>query len=369
MVDAEVWVLGGTGRTGRGVAADLAGRGVETVLVGRDADRLTAAAAPLGLRTVVAHTAAETVAAVERDRPRVVVNTVGPFVTTAAPLLEVCTRIGASYVDIANDVAAVLSLLGQHQAAVAAGCTFVTGAGFGVVATESVVARLCEGEPVPAHVRVDAVPALATEPGVLGEALAGTIVEGLPGVGGGRRYQGRRYRDGRLAAAPVGGEPQRLVTPDGDGVLTSAMPLGDLVAAQRGSQAPSVLAASSELPSATAARFGMRLGMPLLGVAAVRRLARTRLAQIQLAARPAPRSHSWGHAQVQWVDGRTREGWLQLGEAQAITITLMAEVAARLLAGNERAGAYTPVALFGPSLAERCGGTYLIDETGQGVRC
>lgn len=368
MADAEVWVLGGTGRVGRGVAADLAGRGVQTVMVGRDAGRLAAAAAPLGLRTVVASTAAETVAAIERDRPRVVVNTIGPFVTTAAPLLEVCTRIGTSYVDLANDVAAALSLLGQHEAAVAAGCTLVTGAGFGVVATESVVARLCEGEPAPTHVRVDAVPAAALEPGSFGEALAGTIVEGLPGVDGGRRYQGRRYRAGRLAPAPVGGEPQRLTTPDGDHVLTSAMPLGDLVAAQRGSRAPSVLAASSELPSATAARLGLRFGMSLLGVAAVRRLARTHLAQIQLAARPAPRSHSWGHAQVNWADGRIREGWLQLGEAQAVTITLMAEVVARLLAGTGRPGAYTPVALFGPSLAESSGGTYLIDQTAHGVR-
>lgn len=368
MPNGELWVLGGTGRTGRGVAADLAGRGVETVLVGRDSGRLAAAGAPLGLRTVVAPTPEDTVAAIERDRPRVVVNTVGPFVTSAAPLLEACTGIGSSYVDLANDVAPVLSLLGQHEAAVAAGCTLVTGSGFGVVATESVVARLCEGEPVPAHVRVDAVPALVIEPGLLGEALAGTIVEGLPGVDGGRRYQGRRYLAGRLAPFPVGGEPQRLTTPDGDQVLTSAMPLGDLVAAHRASQAPSVLAASSELSSATAARLGLRIAMPLLAVPAVRRLTRNRLAKIQLAARPAPRSHSWGHARVEWADGRVREGWLQLSEAQAVTITLTAEVAARLLAGTGRPGAYTPVALFGPSLAESCGGTYLIDQTARGAR-
>ena len=37
----DVWILGGTGRAGRGVAADLAGGGgIEPVLVGRDAGRL-----------------------------------------------------------------------------------------------------------------------------------------------------------------------------------------------------------------------------------------------------------------------------------------------------------------------------------------
>ncbi len=364
MVNGEVWVLGGTGRTGRGVAEDLADRGVETVLVGRDPSRLAAAAAPLGLRTVVAPTPADTVAAIERDRPRVVVNTAGPFVTSAPPLLQACTGIGTNYVDLANDVAAVLGLLGQHEAAVVAGCTLVTGSGFGVVATESVVTRLCENEPTPAHVRVDAAPALAIEPGRLGEALAGTIVEGLPGIDGGRRYQGRRYLAGRLAPAPVGGQPLRLTTPDGDQILTSAMPLGDLVAAHQASQAPSVLAASSELPSAPVARLGMRIAMPLLTVPTVRRLTRNRLARIQLAAHPAPRTHSWGHARVEWADGRVREGWLQLGEAQAVTVSLLAEVAARLVAGTGRPGAYTPVALLGASLAESCGGTYLIDQTG-----
>lgn len=155
--------------------------------------------------------------AIRGDRPRVVVNTVGPFMTSAAPLLEACQAIGSSYVDLANDVAAVLSLLGQHEAAVAAGCTFVTGSGsgFGVVATE----------------------------------LAGTIVEGLPDLEGGRRYQGLRYLAGRLAPGPVGDEPQRLTTPDGDQVVTSTMPLGDLVAAHRARRSsPRGLAAARRSP-------------------------------------------------------------------------------------------------------------------------
>jgi acyl-CoA synthetase (AMP-forming)/AMP-acid ligase II len=36
-----------------------------------------------------------------------------------------------------------------------------------------------------------------------------------------------------------------------------------------------------------------------------------------------------------------------------------AEVARRLLAGEGKPGAHTPAALFGPSLAQACGGAYL----------
>ncbi len=39
-----------------------------------------------------------------------------------------------------------------------------------------------------------------------------------------------------------------------------------------------------------------------------------------------------------------------------------AEVARRLLAGEGRPGAFTPAALFGPSLALACGGEYVIDD-------
>ena len=39
----EVWILGGTGRSGRAIAAELVSRGITPVLVGRDAARLAEA--------------------------------------------------------------------------------------------------------------------------------------------------------------------------------------------------------------------------------------------------------------------------------------------------------------------------------------
>lgn len=50
---------------------------------------------------------------------------------------------GGHYVDLANDLVAMPRLLSLHEAAAAADRTVVTGTGFGVLATEVVVARLC----------------------------------------------------------------------------------------------------------------------------------------------------------------------------------------------------------------------------------
>jgi hypothetical protein len=203
------------------------------------------------------------------------------------------------------------------------------------------------------------VPSLAIEAGVVGEALAGTILDGLPGVAGGGRFQSRRIAGGQLAPARIGADAMRLRLPDGSEVTTAGMPLGELLAAQRASGAPFVLSASSEAPSAPLIRAVLPVALPALNWAPLREFAKRRLAGVRMKATDRPREHSWGHAVVTWADGETREGWLRLGDAQAFTGAVPAEVARRLLAGAGRPGAYTPAALFGATLAESCGGEFL----------
>jgi hypothetical protein len=206
------------------------------------------------------------------------------------------------------------------------------------------------------------IPSLETEGGPIGEALSGTILDGLPGVEGGGRYDGRRYQNGRLVRARIGGDVAHFTLPDGARVTTAGMPLGELIAAQRASGAPSVIAASSEAPTSPVVRAVLPLATALLAVGPVRDFAKSRLARIRLKARPRPREHSWGHARIEWADGTTREGWLRIGDAQAFTGAVPAEITRRLLAGEGRPGSYTPAALFGPSLAQACGGEYMIGD-------
>ena len=223
----EVWILGGTGRSGRAIAAEL--------LAGA-CPRSWSAATPPACKTppprggpghnpntnVVAASIEAAAAEIQRQQPAVVIDTVGPFTTTAGPIVRACLP-GSHYVDLANDLPAVAALLDLDQQATAAGKTLVTGAGFGVTATESVVVQLTQrrseqlGQPsdpalteAPARVRVDMVPSLAIEAGVLGEALAGTILDGFPDARGRGRYEGRRYENGRLVRAPIAGHPASL---------------------------------------------------------------------------------------------------------------------------------------------------------------
>ena len=125
-----VWVLGGTGRTGTAIATRLIARGIAPVLVGRSADRLQAIATPLGLASIVAAGPEAMAAAIRRERPGVVVNTIGPFVATSAAIFAACLDVGGDYLDLANDMGAVPAVLARHDDATSAGSTIVTGAGF-----------------------------------------------------------------------------------------------------------------------------------------------------------------------------------------------------------------------------------------------
>ncbi len=351
----EVWVLGATGRTGRAVATQLHERGVPLVLVGRNRARLEGVVAELGgAPRLLVGTLTSALAALAQDAPAVVVNTVGPFTTTALGVARACPP-GTHYVDVANELQAVQEILDFDREAADTGRVFVTGAGFGVLATESVLLRLCDGQPPATRVRVDALASVATEPGVIGSALAHSIVDGIPSGGW-------EVRHGRLAPAPVFGEPTQLTTPDGDAVASASLPSGELLAAWRASKADVVVAASSLAPTGAVVRLMMPVVSAVFRIPGVTDFAARRLARVKTRAQDRPRQFSWAHARAEWSSGVVREGWLRAGDAMTFTAVATAEVAQRLAKGEGRPGAHTPGALFGPALAVAAGGEFLIDQ-------
>lgn len=353
---SEIWILGASGRSGRAVARELAVRQAALVLVGRDANGLNALASEIGgtTRILAANSLNEIKAQLSRSGPVVVANFIGPFAETALPIVRACAA-GSHYLDLSNELPSILAVLALHEEACAAGRCLVGGAGFGVLATESVVLKLCENRPPAVRVRVDAVP-FVDSPGRIGPTVAASVIEGLPAGG-------RRYADGQLVRAGLGSDPEQLTLPDGSTVATGAIPSGDLEAARRASGAPFAVAASSMVPGTLFLRAMMPVASALLSLRPIREFAKRRLANVNVAPVEESRknSSSWAHARVEWADGSIREGWLRAGEAMGFTARVAAEVAFRLSRDEGRPGAYTPGALFGFALAAQAGGEFLGD--------
>jgi len=107
--DRTVAVFGAAGHTGRFVVSELRRRGLTTILSGRDAAKLNAvAAAHPGSEARVA--SVDDPASLDRaiSGAAAVINCAGPFIDTAAPLIEAAIRGRIHYLDVTAEQRAAL---------------------------------------------------------------------------------------------------------------------------------------------------------------------------------------------------------------------------------------------------------------------
>ena len=124
--NAFVAVYGATGHTGRFVVQELVRRGLPVVAVGRGAAQATP-----GVPTRLA--AIDDPAALDRafEGCAVVINCAGPFLDTAAPLIEAALRAGCSYLDVTAEQASAQDTFERYdERARAAGRVVIPAAGF-----------------------------------------------------------------------------------------------------------------------------------------------------------------------------------------------------------------------------------------------
>ena len=271
---SDLWLLGATARSGRAVVEQLAAPQLSPVLVGRGTPRLRAIAAATekDLRIATAGSVEAVVAELSRHTPDVLINTIGAFTKTAVPVARAYSP-GTHYVDVSSELPSLISLLALQDEAASSGRTFVTAAGFGVPAAESVVLKLCEGQPPTLRVRVDAVLAVESGRGRLGEALASTIVDAAAGGG-------RRYAKGRLERIRALSDLETLTMPDCSTVKTACCPSGELEGARRAGGAAFALAASTLAPTSVVLRALLPPVMTLMRIRAASNFSKRRLAAV-----------------------------------------------------------------------------------------
>ncbi|WP_157252377.1 saccharopine dehydrogenase family protein [Nonomuraea typhae] len=148
----DIVLFGATGYTGRLIAAYLAGiEGLDWAVAGRDRARLEALGH--GVPVLVADVGEpDSIAALAR-RARVLITTVGPYISYGEPLVAACAEAGTHYVDLTGEPEFVDRMyLLHHDRAVASGAKIVHACGFDSIPYDlgvlHNVSRLPEGVPI-----------------------------------------------------------------------------------------------------------------------------------------------------------------------------------------------------------------------------
>jgi saccharopine dehydrogenase (NAD+, L-lysine-forming) len=314
---ATIVILGASGTMGGLVAREAIRKDFLIVLAGRQADPLLqlASSLPAGsARAAIVDIADPTILESVIEQADVVVNTVGPFSQFAEPVISACLQSGTSYVDLANELSAVRALLERDAEARLQGVQLVTGAGFGVVATETLALMLAQASAQPLRsIQVAAAPAVAYASKGVQATIAHALAQGSP-----------RYVDGRLVVGALGEGATTFQFVDGPRQVIPA-PTGDLIAAQRATGAPDAVAY-----------------VPVPGDRSMQPDEKTKDFRSVAMARGCT------------ADGTHIEADLTFGEGDEASAAIAVEVALRTVA-NPRPGAWTPGQLFGPQLAKACG--------------
>lgn len=337
------WLIyGANGYTGRLLVSEAIRRGASPIVAGRREAEVAAVAKAHGLPSRVF--SLDDPAAVRSGLQDVslVLNAAGPMVYTAGQLAQACVAAGSHYMDVTAEIDALQIVHALDGPARTAGVTLVPAAGYDVVPSDCLAARVVAA--------VDDAQSLDIGIWSLPQPSRGTLrtVADMFRRGGWRRRQGRleRFRVGRGA--------RRLWFPPG-WRWALPVPWGDLVTAHVQTGVPDITVYLALKPS----DFALCLVAGPLGpwLFRSRRVSRF-LERLLCPDGDGPsqdiRTHGrgWFWARATGADGRSRSAYLETPEGYRFTALAAVEAALRVHQGRTPAGALTPAQAFGSDFVQ-----------------
>src|SRR5262245_27253053 len=338
------WMLyGAYGRTGRLILAQALRRGHRPVLAGRNASQLLVVARETGLSAQ--HLPLEDGGALRAALSGVtcVLLAAGPYQHTGPAMRAACLDAGCSYLDINGEIEDFTAALACDERPRSAGVAVIPGVGHGVVFAECLAAQLAQRLPTATWLRLS----LATR--TAGRSRGATLSTAAALVAG-----GRDIHLGALRKRAIAFSTWRAPRGDPHGLIFAAAPLAELLAVQRSTGVPNIVAG---IALSRVAAAGLRIGGPWIG----RRLRRqaTRASRGPEPGQPeaaviALRSRVWaeaGDATGTYVAGmlETGEGYRAAADAAVLAVESQLH--------DRRTGALTPVQAFGVDFALLVPGT------------
>ncbi len=338
------WMLyGAYGITGRLILDEALRRGHRPVLAGRDSAQLAALGRATGLSALPLPLDHGEALRTALSRVSAVLHAAGPYHLTGQPMRAACLDVGCSYLDINGEIADFRAALGCDALARSAGIAVIPGVGYGVAFADCLAAQLALRLPDATWLRLS----LATQTSARSR---GARLSTAAAIAAG----GREIYQGRLRQRALAFSSWRAPSADVPRMRFAAAPLAELVAAQRSTGIPNIVAG---IPLSRAAAVLMRLAGPSLGRLMVRQATRTSntpVPGLQTTTITSLRSRVWAEAGN--AVGEREAALLETGEGyQAAAAAAVRAVELQLQ--EPRVGALTPAQAFGASFVLSVPGT------------
>lgn len=344
-----ILIYGANGYTGALIAEEAVRRGLKPVLAGRNRDALDALAQKLSLTRRVFTLQDPAEIARHFDGIDLLLNCAGPFSQTAAPLLDACLEHTVHYLDITGEIDVFALCHRAQPGAKRQGIVVAPGVGFDVVPTDCAAAMLKQQLPDATHL------VLAFEAG--GGPSPGTAKTSVEGLAKG----GRARVDGKVVEVPLAWK-SRTFERDGQPRTAMTIPWGDVYTAFVSTAIANIETYMVASPQTIARVRRLRMLKPLLGLASVQSLLKSRAAATagpDEQRRDATRSHIWG--EVRNAAGDERHLQLVVPNGYALTVQSALAIAQHVLAAKPPGDYYTPSQLMGAGFVLSLAGTSLAD--------
>jgi short subunit dehydrogenase-like uncharacterized protein len=346
----RIMIYGANGFTGGLIALAARELPCEIILAGRNAERVERAARSLGFaaRAFLLDKPSRIVDALAGVD--IVLNSAGPFMATAGPLIAACLDVGAHYLDVAGELG-VFTFAHRHDAtARRSGAMIMPGVGFSIVASDCLAADVAALVPGAKYLRFG-----VSRPEVFSRGSLRTAFSLLSG-----RIAIRRA--GRLGSVPVGRLERNFNYGKGERA-SIAISMPDVFTAYFTTAIPNIEAyVQADLIARAAGPLSMHL-TDLLRATSLGPLLDFGLAawpeRPSSAARGAARQVIVAEAEDQWR--RSRRIRMVTSDGYSFTAAVATMIMKRIVSGEFEPGFQTPGKLYGAEFPLSIAGTYRED--------
>lgn len=336
----KILIYGAYGYTGELIAREMVQRGHRPILAGRNVEKLEPLAKELELEFLAF--SLEDMESLDNalNQVEVVIHCAGPFIHTAAIMVEACIRTRTHYLDITGEIEVFELVAKKGKAAKMAGIMLLPGTGYDVVPSDCLAAHLKKRLPTGDRLRM----AIYSKGSTVSHGTAATMAESF---GKGSLIR----KDGKIIKVPAAWRVIE-VTIEGKRRSAACIPWGDVSTAWYSTAIPNIETYAVSHPKTIRWMKIANYFNWLLRSRFIQRIMRRRIDKKvtgpSAGMRKKARSYVWG--EITDGKGNRRISVVACMDGYTLTAKAATRIAEKVLAGDFKSGFQTPSLAYGENL-------------------